>query len=112
MNNELTIIELDKVRTLKYGIKAIKQIEKLYKCNIAEALQKMTKISADEVIKLLHIGLSWEDAELTIDQVENFLDEYLSFGDALIKLTEAIGTAMGGVKNAQGIVVAKDQALI
>lgn len=104
-NNELVIIELDKVRTIKFGIKAMKKLEKMFNCKLLKALEKMSDLSTDEAVKVLFIGLSWEDKDLTLEQLEDLLDEHVMIGDLLKKISDSIGASFGDVKNAQAVAV-------
>lgn len=105
--NNIVLIELDKPRTLKYGIKAIKQIEKLYKCNLSKALEKLTDLSGDDIVKLIYLGLVWEDNTLTYDKVEDLLDEYTTIGEAVKKLTEALTASFGTGDEKKDLVIAE-----
>lgn len=97
MNNDLVIIELDKPRTLKYGIKALKTIEKIFNCKITKL--DTTELGTDEIMKIILAGLAWEDADLTVEKLEDLIDTHTTFGVAINKMTEAIGNAFG-TKNA------------
>ncbi len=101
MNNDLVILELDKVRSLRFRTKAIKQIEKLFGCKLSKALEKMSDLDIDTAIKICHIGLTWEDAELTLNQLEDLIDDHITVGELLSKISEALELAFGGIKNGQ-----------
>lgn len=100
-NNDVVIIELDKPRQIKYGIKALKVIEKLLECKITKI--NFNDIGIDEMLKLLFAGLSWEDKELTLESLEDLVENHSSFSEITSKLTEAITVAFGS-KNDQGTV--------
>jgi len=87
-------IELDKVRNLKYGMRAISLIEKKYK----KPMMKIEGISNGELsmedyATLIWAGLVHEDKSLTPDKVMDLIDEYSS----LKKASEAMWNALNEV---------------
>lgn len=92
--NDLTVLELDIVRTLRYGRKALKMIEQLFDCKITNL--NIGELSVDDIVKFIHCGLIHEDMELSLERLEELLDEYgVSFGTLINKLGEAFNWAFG-----------------
>jgi len=65
-------IKLDRERKLKYGFKALRLLRQQFSASIQEVLQN---ISIDEMPRFVWAGLIWEDPSLTIERVEELLDE-------------------------------------
>lgn len=87
-------IELDKVRNLKYGMRAISLIEKKYK----KPMMKIEginngELSMEDYATLIWAGLVHEDKSLTPDKVMDLIDEYSS----LKKVSEAMWNALNEV---------------
>jgi len=89
--NNLVVIELDRARTLKFGNKALKKVEKVFGCKITNL--KMNDLGIDEVEKLVLAGLEHEDKDLTLGMVSDLLDEHIIFGEALKLVTDAFTAA-------------------
>ncbi len=72
-------IELDKVRNLKYGMKAISLVEKKFKKPIMkiEGMQDGS-LSMEEYAVIIWAGLTHEDKNLTPDRVMDLIDEHSS----------------------------------
>lgn len=94
--NTNVILELDRPRNLRYGSKALKNIEKIFNCKITEV--KIDNLDIDTVTNLLHVGLQSDDPTLTLEQTEDLLDKYIPFIEQLNKFTEAFNAAFGVVK--------------
>lgn len=84
-------IELDKVRNLKYGMKAIDLIEKKFGCPIM-AIEGIENgmLTMEEYATLIWAGLVHEDKDLTPDKVMDLIDEYSS----LTKVTHDMWKAL------------------
>lgn len=93
MNNNIVILELDRPRELKYGIKALKIIEKTLNCKITKL--NTEELGTDEILKIILAGLINDDKELNVNKLEDLIDEYSSFGVAIAKMSEAMGKAFG-----------------
>ena len=90
-------INLDKVRHIKYTIKGLKLIAGKFG-SVGEAFNQMQKMNPnfdletmDNLVLLLHAGLIYEDAKLTVDDVENLLTI-----DNMLIVFNAIITAFSG----------------
>jgi hypothetical protein len=72
-------IKLDKIRNLKYGMRAIDLIEKKFGKPIMkiEGIENGT-LTMEEYATLIWAGLAHEDKELTPDKVMDLIDEYSS----------------------------------
>lgn len=89
-----TPIQLDKMRNLRYGMKAISLIEKKFKKNIAKI--NMDDLTMEEIATFVWAGLVHEDKELTIDKVMDLIDDYSNVQEVLAKVGEALNLAFGG----------------
>ncbi|MDD4564770.1 MAG: hypothetical protein PHE79_04765 [Eubacteriales bacterium] len=83
-----TPIELDKMRNLRYGMKAISLVEKKFKKPIAKL--DMGSLTMEDSAILIWAGLAHEDQNLTADKVMELIDDYSS----LPAVMEAVGAAM------------------
>lgn len=92
-NNDVVVLELDKIRNLRYGSKALKMIEKTFNCKITN--MNLDNMGIDEVNKMIFAGLTQEDSSLTLEQLEELLDKHMTFGEQLTKMTEAFNLAFG-----------------
>lgn len=94
-NNDVVILELDKPREIKFGVKAIKIIEKIKKCKISNL--NLDQLTVDELIQILHAGLI-DKSDVTIEQLEDLIDKYITVGKAIAIISEGFQVAFG--KNA------------
>lgn len=86
-------INLDKERHLFFGLKAMRLIqEKTGKNPYQEEFWK--GIDANSVNAVMWSGLLHEDKNLTIEQVEELVDEHITIGDAINKFVEAYQLAI------------------
>jgi len=65
------VIKLDKDRHLKYGFKAIRLLRERFSKPFTQVLE----LAVDEVPAFVWAGLVWEDNALTVEKVEEMLDE-------------------------------------
>jgi hypothetical protein len=87
-------IKLDKIRNLKYGMRAIDLIEKKF----GKPIMKIEGIgdgalTMEEYATLIWAGLVHEDKELTPDKVMDLIDEYSS----ITKVTQDMWKALNEV---------------
>ena len=82
------VLELDKSRTLRFGFKANRMIRQKFGDRPIEDLLNTLKV--DEMPILAWAGLKWEDNALTIEQVEDLLDEAIPKTYTILKVTELI----------------------
>ena len=90
------ILKLDEERELRFGFRALR---KLRQDLGGKSLDELLDIKVDEIPVVLHAGLVWEDKELTLDKVEELLDETIGKKYTIIELTtialEALASQMG-----------------
>ena len=95
------LIELDKPRTLRYGLNALVTIEE----QIGKPLTGLdfNNVSVKDLRAILYAGLFHEDNDLTPQKVADLVDEHSDIETVSIKLGEAMTLAFGGEgsKNAQ-----------
>lgn len=89
------VLELDKPRALRFGFKAMRAIrEKFGDRSFAELMS----LKLDEIPQLVLIGLKWEDKQITIDEIEDLLDESIQkypILDVTNCVLEALAAHMG-----------------
>lgn len=84
-------INLDKVRTFKYGMRAIDTLEKKLKTPVAKL--DMDNLTMEQLATVLWAGLVHEDRNLTPDGVIDLIDEYSSIGEIASVMGEAFQSA-------------------
>jgi hypothetical protein len=91
-------LELDRPRTLRYGMNALVKIEEL----TGRAISKLDleNIAIKDLRTILYAGLFHEDNTLTPEKVAELVDEYTDLSSIAEKLGEAMTLAFG-TKNAQ-----------
>lgn len=84
-------IKLDKIRNLKYGMRAIDLIEKKFKKPIMK-IEGMTDgaLSMDQYATLIWAGLYHEDENLTPEKVMNLIDEHSSIREVSKEMWKAL----------------------
>ena len=89
-------INLDKPRTLRFGINALAKIEDL----TGKPLSKLdlSQVGIKDILVITFAGLCHEDKELTIEKVGDLIDEYSSITELATKLGEALTQAFGNNK--------------
>jgi hypothetical protein len=88
-----TPIELDKVRNLRYGMKAFHLIEQKLNTKISKI--DFDELSFHEQAVLIWAGLAHEDSSLSVDSVMDLIDQYSSIGEAIELSGKAISAAFG-----------------
>mgnify|MGYP001260785912 CR=1 FL=1 len=87
-------IELDKVRNLKYGMRAIDLIEKKFGCPIMAKEGMITGVlTMEEYATVIWAGLVHEDKDLTPDKVMDLIDEHSSLTKVTQDMWEAFNAA-------------------
>lgn len=81
-------IQLDKIRNLRYGMKALETIEDLTGRPVSQL--DLTNLRMKDLKSIVYAGLSHEDPELTPDSVVTLIDEYSD----IQTVAEAVGKAM------------------
>lgn len=96
--NDVIIIELDKPRELRYGHKALKKLSA--KTGMSMESMSEGEIDFDEIETIIFYGLEADDKKnhgglLTIEQMEDVLDEAESVKYYMEKMYAAFGAAFG-----------------
>ncbi len=86
-------IQLDKPRTLRYGINALVKIEEILGRPIMNL--DLENLGVKELRVILYAGLCNDDKSLTIEQVGDLIDEYSDLTTIAEKLGEALSLAFG-----------------
>ena len=89
MKNGVTI-NLDKPRTLRYGINALVKVEDL------------SHVGIKDLLIIVYAGLCHEDKTLTLEKVGDLIDEYSNITEIAEKLGEAFTLAFGKAEGKQG----------
>jgi hypothetical protein len=90
-------VELDKLRTLRYGMNALIKIEELTEKSITQL--DLKNISIKDLRAMVYAGLFHEDDNLTPEKVGDLIDGYSELSLIAEKLGEAMTLAFG-TKNA------------
>ena len=88
-------IELDKPRQLKYGLGALRDLERAMNGKpLAQILMDLSSVGIDALcIALLH-GLKHEDQSLNANLVLKLLDKHVESGESLQPLYRAVSQAL------------------
>lgn len=99
-------IELDKPRTLRYGMNALIKIEELTGKNLTKL--DLDSISVKDLRTIVYAGLFHEDKDLTPEKCADLIDEYSDITTVAGKLGEAMTLAFGAQPgNPQAVEAAK-----
>lgn len=93
-------INLDKPRTLRYGINALVKVEDLTGKSIVSL--NLDKVGIKDLLIIIYAGLCHEDSTLTVEKVGDLIDEYSSITEVSDKLGEAFTLAFGKPDKSQG----------
>jgi len=103
MNNDLVIIELDKSRELKFRRKELKILEKVLNAKISKI--NFSDFGIEELTKVIHTGLLHEDPSLTLEQIEELIDNStMTFGELSAASMDAFSISMGGKKRVKEVI--------
>lgn len=97
------ILDLDKPRELRYGFKAIRKIRQKFGNKKLEDLMKM---NVDEAPVLAWAGLTHDDPKLTVEKVEQLLDNQIPKRYKLIQILEIV---MGAISDQMGVPVPTEE---
>lgn len=86
-------IELDRPRTMRYGINALIRVEESLGAKITSL--DLEHLGITELIKIVHAGLAEDDPTLTIAKLGDLIDEYSSIEAVAKAMGEAIEEAFG-----------------
>jgi hypothetical protein len=90
-------IELDKPRTLRYGMNALAKIEDLTKKPIVGL--DLNNLGIKDLLAIIFAGLCHEDKTLTIEETGNLIDEHSDMNTIAQKVGEAFTLAFGKAKD-------------
>lgn len=93
MKNGVTI-NLDRPRTLRYGMNSLATIEDITGKSILSL--DMSKVGVRDLLAIVYGGLYHEDKSLTLEKVGNLIDEYSNLNEIAEKIGEALSIAFGG----------------
>lgn len=103
-NNNVVFIELDRTRELRYGHKALKTMSAMTGRSLSEF--NMEGFDLNELEKILYCGLLTDarknNETITLEQMEDLLDEAPNFEYIVAKLTEAFESAFGKSEVVEG----------
>lgn len=85
--------QLDKMRNLRYGMKAFSLVE--HKVGVPLAKIDLNNLTMDQLATLIWAGLAHEDKELTEEKVMDLIDDYSDIKEASEMLTKAITESLG-----------------
>ena len=81
-----------KFYTLKYGTKAMRVYEREAEAPITDLTGRNFGIAT--IVYLLHAGMVYEHPEVTVDDLDEMLDEYVEGGGDVTPIVEKITTAL------------------
>ena len=87
------VLELDKPRELRFGFRALREIRNKFG---ERSLDQLMNIKVDEIPFLAWVGLKHEDKALTVERVEDLLDDAIPKKYTIMKVTEIILNALTG----------------
>lgn len=93
------ILDLDRPRKLKFGFKALKVLKQKY--GEAQTLTDVMNVEVSEIPFFAWAGLIWEDEDLTMDRVEDLIEEAIPDKYTILDITTVIVQAIAdhvGVK--------------
>lgn len=89
-------IKLDKVRNLRYGMRALDLIEKKFGGPIMAKEGMMTGVlTMEEYATIIWAGLVHEDKDLTPEKVMDLIDEHSSLKEITSEMWDAFNAAYG-----------------
>lgn len=95
MNNDMTMITLDKERIIRFTNKSMKLIEKIAGCSITKLFSRMDNLTIDEMVTIIYAGLKWDDETLTLSQVDELLEEHSNFASMMKVIADGLAVSMG-----------------
>jgi len=98
------ILNLDRPREIRFGFKAMRLVRGQFG---ERSLESLLNIKWDEIPKLTYAGLKWEDKQLTVEKVEDLLDDAIPKRHTILEVTEL---TLGAMTDHMGIDVKKDKA--
>ncbi len=99
MKNGVTI-ELDRPRTLRYGINALAKVEDITGKSIMSL--DLNNVGIKDLLAIIYAGLYHEDKTLTLEAVGDLIDEYSDINTVADKIGKALTLAFGKAKAKSG----------
>lgn len=98
-NSVPVVINLDKPRILKFGHKALKQLKAMTGKTLIQIDESITNLDPEEIEIYMYCGLLVDaksnNEELTLEKVEDILEEAENYRVIIAKLGEAIARSFG-----------------
>lgn len=88
--------ELDRPRTLRYGMNALAKIEDITGKSLMSL--DLASVSIKDLLAIVYAGLYHEDKELTLEQVGDLIDDYSNLNEVAEKVGKALTEAFGKQK--------------
>jgi len=85
--------QLDKPRTLRYGMNALAKIEDITGKSLMSL--DLNSVGVKDLLAIIYAGLYHEDKTLTIETVGDLIDEYSNLQEVADKVGEALTEAFG-----------------
>lgn len=96
----MVTVQLDKIRSFRYGMKALSQIEGLLGVPVSKLdFDNLTQV---QLATIICCGLTHEDPNLTPDRVMDLVDEYSSLVAIAAIVGEAFSKAFGQKSTTSG----------
>ncbi len=86
------ILHLDKPRKLKFAFRALKEVQKKYGQD--KSMSEVMRQDMDQIPYFAWVGLVWEDSELTVERVEELIEDAIPERYTVIGLMEFITKAI------------------
>lgn len=96
----MVTVQLDKIRSFRYGMKALSRIEGLLGVPVSKLdFDNLTQL---ELATIICCGFLHEDPDLTPDRVMDLIDEYSNLMEITKAMGEAFSDAFGTAKTQPG----------
>lgn len=93
-------VKLDKIRSFRYGMKALSRIEGLLGVPVSKL--DFDNLTIAQLATILCCGLMHEDADLTPEKVMDLVDDHSSLTEITQIMGQAFTEAFGTVKTTDG----------
>lgn len=93
MSKKTVIFDADKERFLKYGIRALVQMEEMMGRPITDLGNEEQGISMKDMVIIIHCGLLWAEKGLSFEETEDIIDAAVD-KHGFEYVTETMGKAL------------------
>jgi len=93
MAKQSVILELDRPRSLRFGLNALVRIEEMIGKPISRL--DLDNISVKDMRTIIYAGLFYDDKNLTPEKVGELIDDFSDINTVAEKLSEAMTEAFG-----------------